>query len=265
MAMKKFLLTTTAAVCLAAGSAGAADLARPVYKAAPAPAPACAQFGGFYVGGNVGGAYYDHTWSDRDAWAQNIADNSFLPNSVQSSKSGFIGGVEGGYNWQTHCTLFGIEADYSWASISNETFSTSFPGNNASTLTESSKLRGFGTVRTRAGVIVDNLLIYVTGGLAYANFERSATASDGFLVTETLASTKTKWGWTFGVGTEWAMWDNWSLKSEVLYARFEKDQETFLSPFFAANFRFDHQDSVWVSRIGLNYRFGGYGPVVAKY
>jgi hypothetical protein len=31
------------------------------------------------------------------------------------------------------------------------------------------------------------------------------------------------------------------------------------------NQRFESQDSVWVTRIGLNYRFGGYAPVLAKY
>jgi len=127
-------------------------------------------------------------------------------------------------------------------------------------------LRWFGTTRIRTGVVVDNLLLYVTSGLAYANFKRDALFfDDNGPLQETFSSNRTRFGWTAGVGTEWAINANWSLKSEVLYARFEKEQETFLSPFFAANVRFDRQDSVWVSRIGLNYRFGGYGPVVAKY
>jgi hypothetical protein len=31
--------------------------------------------------------------------------------------------------------------------------------------------------------------------------------------------------------------------------------------------RFEHQDSVWITKIGLNYRFGGAGkyPIAAKY
>ena len=35
-----------------------------------------------------------------------------------------------------------------------------------------------GSVRTRAGIIVDNVLIYVTGGLSFANFSRSYTQTD---------------------------------------------------------------------------------------
>ena len=70
-----------------------------------------------------------------------------------------------------------------------------------------------------------------------------------------------------GVGTEWAMWGNWSLQSEVLYARFEKDETSFTCAVFCGtpeSKRFDHHDSVWISKIGLNYRFGG-APVMAKY
>ena len=64
--MKKLFLASTAIVALAVGSAGAADMARPVLKAPPPPPPLCAQFGGFYVGGQIGAIYYDHNWNDLD-------------------------------------------------------------------------------------------------------------------------------------------------------------------------------------------------------
>ena len=114
--MKKLFLATTAILALSAGSASAADLSRPVYKAAPPPPPACAQFGGFYVGGYGGAGYYDHKWNDRDAWTSELSDDLQRSN-VSTQKTGFIGGVQGGYNWQTGCTVFGLQADYGWASI----------------------------------------------------------------------------------------------------------------------------------------------------
>ena len=69
--MKKTLLAMTGLVGLAlGGTATAADYARPVYKAPPPPPhPACANFGGFYVGAHVGAARYTNHWSDRDSWA----------------------------------------------------------------------------------------------------------------------------------------------------------------------------------------------------
>jgi hypothetical protein len=81
--------------------------------------------------------------------------------------SGVAYGVQGGYNWQFRCTLFGIEADYNWTNIDHDFVRTGPLG--LATLTVSSSLQSFGTVRARSGVIVDNLLLYVTGGLAYAH------------------------------------------------------------------------------------------------
>ena len=202
-------------------------------------------------------------------WQTRLAASCFF-----SSVKGGVGSVTNAWSRNLTSTsglrlrgtaLFGVEADYSWASINNEVFETVFPAIGAPWFSASSKLNGFGTLRTRTGIIVDNLLLYVTGGLAYAKFERSAAVGIPGFTFESFENSKTRWGWTLGIGTEWAMWGNWSLKSEVLYARFEKDETTFFSPNFGTTFRFDRQDEIWVSRIGLNYRFGGYGPVVATY
>src|SRR5262245_24201163 len=62
--MKKLLLTTAAITALAAGSANAADMR--VKAPLPPPPPACAQFGGFYAGANVGWGYGDHTLRSLD-------------------------------------------------------------------------------------------------------------------------------------------------------------------------------------------------------
>jgi len=110
-------------------------------------------------------------------------------------------------------------------------------------------------------VIVDNLLLYVTGGFAYANFDRNFTYFNDLPATAVFTSDDTKWGWTAGVGTEWAFAPNWSLKSEVLYMSFEKGTLTVPGSAgignVAATYRLESQDQAWVSRIGVNYRFGG--------
>jgi outer membrane immunogenic protein len=255
-----------------ASIASAADLPRKAPL--PPPPPPCAQFGGFYVGGYVGGAHYDHGWTDRDAWGNELEVELNLGH-VQVQKSGLIGGVQGGWNWQFRCTVFGVQADYGWSNIkARADFSDG--EDMLDFLNVESKLLGVGTVRTRSGVVFDNLLLYVTGGFAWANFDRSYSLIDPGppFETETFSSDKTKWGWTAGFGTEWAFWGNWSIQSEVLYARFEKDEKTFICSAdifcdgLAERKRFDHHDSVWISKIGLNYRFGGLfgkAPVVGRY
>ena len=89
------------------------------------------------------------------------------------------------------------------------------------------RLRWFGTTRARAGVVVDNLLLYVTGGLAYANFRRNYTYfQDGPAHANVFSSNNTKLGWAAGAGAEWAFANNWTLKGEFLYMSFEQDRLT---------------------------------------
>jgi outer membrane immunogenic protein len=267
--MRKFLLATSALAALVmAAPAGAADIPvkAPVYRPPP---PACAQFGGFYIGGHVGWGYTQNRWHDLDHLAESVHDS--LPRAETLSESGFMGGVQAGYNWQSGCTVFGVVADYAWASINTD---EKFLGNRFAPDEESvvvnNRFRGMGTLRARSGVVVDNLLIYVTGGIAFAKFERSWTLTDpSDLQTEGFASNRWRWGWVAGFGTEWALWgSNWSLVSEVLYARFQKDNSTFTSTVFEPGqaFRFRFEDDVWTTKIGLNYRFGvGKYPVSARY
>ena len=255
--MKKLFLATTALVALAAGAANAADL--PVaYKAPPPVRPACANFGGFYVGAQVGYARYDNSWSDRDAWAGAVDDD--LVGDRRNAKGGIAGGVGGGYNWQSGCTVFGISADYNWASINASNVYTDGEGLPTDTLTVSSKLSSFGTLQARTGIVVDNVMLYVTGGLAYANFNRQFTLfDDGNGITEVFSEKRWRWGGVLGVGTEWAITNAWSLKSEFLYMAFERGDTSFVSLVHnpGVNQRFENQDYAWVTRIGLNYRFGG--------
>ncbi|MGZ8324586.1 MAG: outer membrane protein [Rhodoplanes sp.] len=76
-----------------------------------------------------------------------------------------------------------------------------------------------------------------------------------------------------GAGTEWALNANWSINSEILYMGFEKDNQSYScssaltcqSGFVGTPYRYEYKDTEWVARIGVNYRFGGYAPVVARY
>jgi outer membrane immunogenic protein len=264
--------TVTAAgtpVPSAAREAYAANL--PV-KAYPAPRPGCAQFGGWYVGGNVGWGVYDTAFSDRNGLKDTL--DSGLPDNVDGRKQGVTAGAQGGYNWQSGCSLLGIETDWSWSGLKTSEFLTDGDLGTQDTLNVENRLRWFGTTRARAGVVVDNLLLYVTGGLAYANFRRNyAFFQDGPAHTNVFSSDNTKLGWVAGAGAEWALPNNWTLKGEFLYMSFEGDRVTVAGDGngignAGVNYRLDSQESLWVSRIGLNYRFGGdagKGPVVAKY
>src|SRR5262249_13812585 len=87
--MKRSLVAGVALTSILVGPATAADLPT---KAAPFARAACAQFGGFYAGGQVGVSSYNHTFNDLDAFGPQI--DSQLPNGVSHSGRGALAGAQ---------------------------------------------------------------------------------------------------------------------------------------------------------------------------
>lgn len=87
----------------------------------------------------------------------------------ENSKLGSTYGLEGGYNWTlSPATLVGIEADYSGTSFKGEGYSANWGTTGAGHF---SKWKSLVTLRGRAGVVVDNALLYVTGGFASVDLD----------------------------------------------------------------------------------------------
>ncbi len=186
--MKRILLTTVGVVALGVAPALAADLPARTYTKAPAAVAPVNTWGGFYLGA-MGG------------YAQENADFAAM-------KGGFAGGTLG-YNWQTGPVVFGIEADGAWADINA---SAGFPR----LLTLNAKIQDLGTVRGRVGYAFDQVLLYGTGGYAWADTKLSATALNAF----TASNSQVLNGWTAGAGVEVMFAPKWSLKAEYLYRSF---------------------------------------------
>jgi outer membrane immunogenic protein len=117
----------------------------------------------------------------------------------------------------------------------------------------------FGTLRTRAGLAANNTFVYITGGVAVADIETTFTDPP-----DTFNFGKTRWGVVGGAGAEVDLGNNWSVNGEVLYMQFAKHTATGVDG-GATAFRFDMNDSAWVGRLGLNYRFSSAAPVMSKY
>ncbi len=198
-----------AALILAtAGLARAADLpSTPYYAPPPEPLPPSSIWMGPYLGANIG-----YEWG--------TVDNS------STRPSGIAGGIEGGYNWQRGSFVLGAEADIE-LSAADDTISP-FEFSNP----------WFGTVRGRAGVALNNVLLYGTGGLSFGELR-----ADSFNLTET----HTTVGWVAGAGAEVAFNPRWSAKAEWLYLSLSDTtfSLTGLSNGFEAN----------MLRVGVNYHF----------
>jgi len=164
--------------------------------------------------------------------------------------------VQIGYNFQPSChTLWGIEADWSWGSLdATSRFLANIPGVDFRITTS---LNSYGTIRTRSGLVLDNLLLYVTGGLAFADMDTRVLYRQPGIDFVNGSSSDMRWGWTAGVGTEWAVATNVSVKSEILYMNFGDNNTTYplvgVGPPTASQ---KTNDSMWVSRLGVNIKFG---------
>jgi len=244
--MKKLLLTVAAGIGLLASNATANANGSKYLEPAPVAAGSpCAFFGGFYMGAHAGANLYRADRNDDDGY---LTDNS----GHARTDDAFIGGIQAGYTKQRGCTIFGIEGDASWSSAEGEFIDDP---NQPAIQGIDAEMESLYTLRVRSGVVVNNLMLYATGGLAAAKIKN--TYFEDSPVFESFSFSDTRWGFALGAGAEWAINDRWSLKGEGLYVRLEEDTETFNSANGPANFQFTENDSAWIGRLGLNYRFGG--------
>jgi len=249
--MKKLFLATTAALALAAGSAGAADLARPVYKAPPPPPPIFS-WTGFYVGAHVG-AGWATTEADINSinFAGIVALNGFSIPVAQTQSNGFLGGGQVGANWQfAPWGLVGIEADASWTNLKGTSPCLLVLG----CTTEHDWIA---TVSGRLGFTYDRALFYVKGGVAWAQTTYSANLNLGLLGAFTTSVDDTRVGALFGTGIEYAFLPNWSAKVEYNYIDFGHRDYIFpIAIGIPINVGSNIGEKMHTVKFGLNYRFG---------
>ena len=162
---------------------------------------------GPYLGGNLG-----YSWGSVD-------NNPTKP-------SGFVGGAQAGYNWQSGSWVFGVEGDLELTGA-DDTFAPWKFSN-----------PWFGTLRGRGGYSFNNVLFFGTAGLAFGELSGQTFG---------LSESHTTAGWTAGVGAEVGLAPNWSAKIEYLYIDLSSSQ--FAITGMSNGYRFG------VVRAGVNYHF----------
>jgi outer membrane immunogenic protein len=190
--MKKLLLAAAGVVALLGGSASAADWRAPVYAPPPFVVPVY-NWTGCYVGGNGGGIWANHDWSD-----------TVLGDFGSNTPSGPLGGAQAGCNYQVGGFVAGIQADYDWMSI-NSSVVNGIPAAVAFGLTDQVQLKSLASVTGRAGHAWDRFLAYVKAGGAWIKGDFGFQTL-GTPAAPTVSLTQT--GYTVGVGFEYAFL-NW--------------------------------------------------------
>ena len=230
-------------VCSAAVAADLPSRSAPVL--AP-PVAAASAWAGFYIGANLGyGLVRDDVVGVRDpAWIGNIG---------KMNSKGLFGGVAAGYSWQSTSIVYGLEGDFHGSALKESAGGLGYSA--------SAKIPMFATARVRLGYTVGNALIYATAGIAASEVKYIMAQ---IAVPSSLSSDKWRAGWAIGGGVEYAFDPNWSAKAEYLYA--DTGRRWIGSVGAAApGFRTIETQGFHIFRVGLNYRFGGPSPVVAKY
>lgn len=215
--MNKLLLAGISLFAIASGPALAADLPVRQAPAAYVPPPVVAYYNwtGCYIGLNGG-----YGWS-KDQSIDAVASNgNTFSNAGSLSVSGGFGGGQVGCNYQAGAAVFGIETDFQGAGMSKSFGPATIVVPATLTVTASDKVKWFGTLRGRIGYAADRVLLYVTGGLAYANNSFDFTGVDAAANSFTISSSTTKTGYVLGAGVEWAVAGPWTVKAEYQYLNF---------------------------------------------
>jgi len=210
--MKRTFLSGVAALAIMA-AAGHSD---------PASAGAPRDWTGPYIGGHIGygEANYDGVFNGTEAPPLN---QSFSDLDLD----GLAGGIHGGYNFQfggmsnDFDIVVGIEGDVTFTDWSDSEFfgfPTTAMGSEQGILGDVDLLA---SVRGRLGLAFDQVLLYVTGGIAFNNADAGVHYSGN-----TVKFNFNDVGGVIGGGAEWALNETFSLRGEVLYYMFNDKKNT---------------------------------------
>lgn len=260
--MKKILLATVAVLGLAS-VASAADL-RPL-PARPVVAPVY-NWTSCYFGGYVGGAWNAEAVRTSDV---NGYDLGQLDVWNYDLKSSFLGGGTLGCNWQPIGSpwVIGAEGEIGYLRLTSSALDVFDP---LQSINSSVKIGDwYGMATARLGYAWDRAMVYIKGGVAFVDVEATVIdpIANPLFVANTSESLAT---WTVGGGLEWAFDWKWSVKAEYMYIGLDNvsacgfNSNANLVP--VGTYCWNHElDGIHTAKIGLNYRFGGGAPLVARY
>jgi len=223
------------------------------------PAPAT-EWTGLRIGISGGYAFDDH---DADYSYNNVAPSiiALLPGSAGLSSNGALFGGSVGYDMQMSGVVLGLEGDISWTNF-GDNGSILVPANPAIgmppiTFATNYQMDWLSTLRGRIGIPFGDVLIYGTGGLAFADVSMNTTVTVGNPPLGSLvgSTNETKVGWTLGGGGEYAITDHVTVKAEALYFDLGSISLNAGSPSFNSSLVADQKVAGVIARAGIGYKF----------
>ena len=235
-------------------SASAADLPM---KAMAAPVAAW-NWTGFYIGAHAGAGWGTTETTLTSISAPGVPAVPFNFPVAQNSRSGFLGGGQAGYNYQSGWAVLGVQGDIAALDVKGTTPCIVV-------IACTAKSDWLGTVSGRiGGVVADRTLVYIKGGAAWLHTNQSATVSAGFggfgglggaAVLTSASSTSV--GALLGMGAEYAFSRNWSGFIEYDYMDFQAKNVGLPIGALAAGAVLNASvvNKLSIAKAGVNYKF----------
>jgi outer membrane immunogenic protein len=201
---------------------------------------------GCYLGANAGGL-----WGDSDRWIPRTPDGAFEGVSLGGhSVDGFIGGVQGGCDYQTSSgVVIGVAGDYGWTHAGG-----THPSLRETGVFYHSDVEALASVTGRLGYAFDRALLYVEGGAAWERVDYRASTT---MIGTAYRASDDRPGWTIGGGGEYALTDRFSAFVEYSHYDFGTERITLNPQFsFLPTAFVDIEDTDNVIRAGINLCFG---------
>jgi outer membrane immunogenic protein len=255
------------AISTVLAAAGLALMAFASASAAPVAPPPYTSWAGLYLGGLLGGAWgrsnaNSSTFEPAGGEFNPVVVGQFNAAGAQTIKpSGFIGGLDAGYNWQAGNYLLGLEGDIEWLDFNGAASSGTIPffgGGGAFSITSNVDVHWLATLRARLGYTAGNWLFYATGGAAFTtlhgNFDFFETHDN---IAETASVSSSRVGYTVGGGVETYLSRQWSVKAEYLFVDFGHASTSGILAVPIPTYSFSHTLNLDlnIARVGLNYHF----------
>lgn len=253
----KLLLSSACVLAVTGGgavSAYAADMAVRGYS--PPPPVAMPSWAGGYLGATVGVARLNATATpvDPSYGYYGPCTNYYTgPTSCTTSDTGFAAGVNAGYDWQSRNFVYGVVADWTWTDLKHDLAGTNMGSGYGGTF--HADVDWLASFRGRAGLAVDDTMVYLTGGVALAEI-KSSLITNGTANSQTVpnygALSGVKVGWVAGAGIEHKFDPHWSIKAEFLYYDFGRSTASNSA---GENYTTEFNHEVMLGQVGLGYHF----------
>lgn len=182
-----------------------------------APAPVVSEpvdsWSGLYAGLQVGGV-----WGDADVDYDNTGSGFGIYRTYDLDVDGFSGGVYGGYNWLLdNDLLVGVEGEWNYVDADD-----SGPVTNTQGVFTKVEQNWDASLRLRAGMVMEDFMPYLTGGVAWGDFD--VTVTDGSV---SYSTSMTLTGWTIGAGVEKKLSEDLYTRIQYRYTDYGDDTERF--------------------------------------